>query len=915
MQKDFYQLTITEIYSELKTSMDWLGDDEVADRLKKFWPNKIMEVGGSSIFSKVFHQFKDFMIVLLIVTCGLSIYLWEIRSAVVLWIIVFFNIVIGFLQEYKAGKIMDSLKSLVHPSAKVIRKWKMQEIAVQDLVPGDVVMLEAGDSVPADLRVIESSDFWTNDFALTWESNPVRKIMNVIRGKATLWKRTNMLYMWTTVAMWSGKGIVVTTWHNTILWDIARLSSETETDTSPLQKEINNISLKLTIWTIVLSSILFVLALSIDLSVFESFSFALGIAMALVPQWLPAQISIALSLASQRLSKHDVVVKKLSSVETLWSTTIICTDKTWTLTTNQMTVEEILLWKKLYHVSGSWFQPVWHIVSYDWNPVSSEFKKQWKFFFQGAVFASTAHVVSPDENHKQWYVLWDPTEWALLTMSSKMWFSPEVLRKNYKELVIFPFDSDRKKMSSLRQCDKDKILFVKWSPRSIIDSCTHIFDWEKVSPIKKDDIDFYIDQCHFYSEKAMRTLAFAYKNVKWDDYSSETDPNDVEQWLTFLGVVFMLDPPRQEVPSAMKSAYQAFIDVSVVTWDSALTAKAIAQKVGMENDWKPVFVIKWEELENMTDKEILEKFDHNHVLFSRTAPVDKLRIVSILKKAGHVVAVTGDWINDAPALKRADIWVAMWITWTDVAKDASELILLKDSFGSLVYAIQEWRIIFQNIKKTILSSLTSNGGELFVVLLSLLFASIWWWPMAITPLLILCIDLVWEMLPLMALTWDPAQKWLMSQAPRKVKEHILTKSVVLDLLFAGFLMWLIPFIMFYLHFWFMWVPLWSEVAWTEFYAQAVTVTYVSLLFCQYANILSRRAGLNTVFTKYFFSNKKLLLSLWVSILVVMSLMYVPAIANVVGAKGLYLWDWWLALFAGILYLTIREVQKYFRRKN
>ena len=888
------------------------------------------------------------MIVILIISALLSLYLTEYRSAIVLWMIVLFNAIIWFTQEYKASKIIESLQLLIHPQCKINRGGKLMEVNVSDLVPGDICVLHEGDAIPADCRVIQSKELSCNDFALTGESNPVYKFTDPLFKQLPIGERHNMLFMWTTVATGSGLWVVVAIAKDTVLWQIAQLSQETQSDISPLQKELTNISQKLTIGTLIVWVCLFFIALAINLSTYEAFLFALGIAMSLVPQWLPAQISIALSLASGRLAKQKVIVKQLSSVETLWSTTIICTDKTGTLTKNEMTVQQIFLprindhalidpEKSLFNVTGTGYRPLGNIVDQEWNPVSSQRVRENKFFFLTWLLASNANISWPDKYHPTRHTIGDPTEWALITLAQKAGFEPSLINQKFQEIKEFPFDSERKMMSSMRKHQNEYYIFVKWSPEAILHACTKLYDPTCDDNTSGQDLSictatwfteqtrqYIIDYHNQQASHAMRNLAFAYKKISlsgitvWtngDDDSFDKSNEYVESDLVFLWIVSIIDPPREEVRDAMKNAYKAHIAVTVITGDYAITAQAIAKQVWIDEDGKPIKIIKGSELTLLSDDQIFSLFADNHIIFSRTSPQDKLRIVSLLKDRGQIVAVTGDGINDAPALKKADIGVAMWLTGTDVAKESASLILLEDNFSHLVYAIREGRIIFENLKKIILSSLTSNGGELFVVLLSLLGAWLRWRPIAITPILILCIDLVWEMLPLTALARDPERKNTMTNYPRNPQAYIMQWTTIRDLLRSWFLMWAIPYLIFLfkIHLdgnrWSIWN---LDISSLEL---GGTVTYLILLMCQYANILSRRVGHESIVSNYIFSNKRLIISIFISLALVCCLFYIPIISSTLGTWPIALQDRWLAFGWWLLFLIIRELQKYyFRRK-
>ncbi len=915
-EKSPYQLSVTKCLELFLSTKKWINTEQIKKSRKEYGENKLPNGAQKKWWMTILRQIKDPLMIILAVSAFISAYLGDTNTALVLAVIILFNVVIWFIQEYKADRIMQSLKGLVHPFVNVIREGVEKQIAVENLVPWDIVIIQEWDAIPADLRIIESKELKTNDFALTGESNPAKKFTETLHHKTWIGDQSNMAFMGTAVASGSGTWLVVRTWEDTVLWHIAQLSKSTTQENSPLQKELQDLSEKIMINVLIVWVLLFIIALWLHLPLQEAFLFALWIGMALVPQGLPAQITVALSLASNRLAKQHVVVKKLSSVETLGSTTMICTDKTGTLTKNEMTVQHIWMWGDQYEVTGLWYQPLWTITEPDNTPISSKKIKQRRYFFMTGILASSAHIARPDEYHHTRYTLWDPTEGALITLSEKAGYNKNILNKNYTEAKVYPFDSVRKMMSSIRVVDGKYILFIKGATSSIIEVTTKIFDWNNAKKITKKQQSMIVEQDELRAAEAMRNLSYAYKEIDISQYPTDTswkpifpdNPGEIEDELIFLGIVSMIDPPRKEVKEAMKAAHTAGIAITIITWDFATTAKAIAQKVGLDSDGKEIKIITGKELREMSDKEVYEIFWWGHVIFSRTAPEDKLRIVSILKEHWEIIAVTGDGINDAPALKKADIGVAMWLTWTDVSKNAADMILLQDNFSHLVTAIKEWRLIFQNIKKTILSSLTSNGGELFIVLISLLFTGIFDLPIAITPLLILMIDLVGEMGPLTSLTRDPDAGNVMHENPRNIHEHIVNKNSGIDLVRAGFLMWLIPYLMFLLHIWLTNGSFSRTWLTGEEYATAVSVTYLTILFCQYANILSRRDQ-KKVFNKYFKSNKKLLWSIIISLVLVACILYIPSIGKTVWAGPLRLADWWLAILWWAIYLWIREWQK------
>lgn len=901
---EYYRYGTDESFRALETTPEGLIDDEVKKRLEFYGQNKLPDARKESVFLKALHQVKDLMVVILLVAGALSVYMEDYNSAVVLFLIVVINTSIGFFQEYKAEKIMNSIKMMIHPKAKVIRNGKLAEINSSDLVPGDIVELEEGDSVPADLRIFEQNELATNDFALTGESNPTRKFSHAIDGAVEIGDRNNLTFMGTTVAIGNGRGIVIATGIQTEIGKIAHLSQQEGNDLSPLQKELNHLAKKLTLVTAVIAGAMLLIALGVNFNLKEAFIFAVGIASCMVPQGLPAEVSIALSLASSRLAEKKAIIKKLSAVETLGATHIICTDKTGTLTKNEMTVEKILIGSNEFSVTGPGYEPKGNILNKSGGKLNTE---NFKLFFETGVLASNARINPPDSEHKSWYAIGDPTEAALITLGQKIGLDPKLMDKESPELREFTFDAVRKRMSSVRKHNGKIILFAKGSVQSLLERCDTFWDGEKIRKITDDDKTFIQVKDDEFATQALRVIAFGYK--EFESYSDKTTMESAEQNLTFLGLAAMIDPPREEVKEAMDIAAKAHIRVIIITGDYALTAKAIAKKIGLggQGGDSSVTIVTGKELEAMSDIAVLHELIHSNLIFARTSPENKLRIVDLLKKAGEIVAVTGDGVNDSPALKKADIGVAMGKTGTEVAKDSAEIILLDDSFGTLISAIQEGRTIFRNIGKTVRANLTTNTGELTVVLLSLIASALFNLPLAILTLQILAIDLVGQILPITALTWDPTEESIMTEAPRNTNEHIFNKKTLKTIVWSGGLMGLIAYANFLLLFARNDIPLTGLTSANALYPRAMTITYATLVAVSFMNMLSKRVGsTETVFTSYLWANRRLLLSFVVSLGLVLLLIYGSKFNAFLQTSPLNISDWLYVLLGAVAYLLIYE---------
>jgi Ca2+-transporting ATPase len=911
----YYQFNVEKTLKNLDSRKEGLTPLEVEDRLKLYGKNKLAAIDKESLILKFLSQFKDLMAIILIIAGLLSLYMHSYRDTIIMFSIVIINAIISFVQEYKAERVMDSLKSLVIAKAKVIRYGKEIEIDGESLVPGDIVVLEEGDAVPADIRIIEENTLSANDFSLTGESDPTRKFLHPIEGVTELGSRNNMAFMGTTIATGNGLGVVTSTGMQTELGRIANLSQQTVTELSPLQKEFNDLAKKISYMTLAVAAALFILGIFLHLSLRESFLFALGIAAACVPEGLPAQASVALSLAAGRLAQKKAVIKKLSAVETLGSTHIICTDKTGTLTTNEMTVQKFLIGQQTFDVEGIGYEPKGDINYENGKQISKEDIKKYRLFFENGVFASNAKVRQPDLNHTQWYAIGDPTEAALMTLAEKAGINSAKIDKENPELKEFTFDAVRKRMSSIRNRDGKIVIYSKGSPQALLERCTQYWDGEAVKPLTEECRSFIAKKNDEFAMLALRNLGYAYRELPRYDENMEIE--NTEKNLIWLGMVAMIDPPRKEVKEAIGLALKAFIRVIIITGDYALTAEAIAKKIGMNAGGKDktITVVTGKELNSLSDIDLLHKLIYTNLIFARTSPEDKLRIVTLLKKAGEVVAVTGDGVNDAPALKKADIGVAMGKTGTQVAKDSSELILLDDSFGTLVTAIREGRTIYQNLKKTVTSSMTSNGGELFAVLLSLVGTAFFGYPLAILAVQILAVDLVGEIIPLTFLTWDPAQAKLMTSPPREPNEHIINAKILINITWCGFIMGLFAYANFIMVFFREGASLSNVATDSLIYMRATTLTYISIVFIQWMNILSRRAGDESVFTSYLWSNKRLFLGYGITLIILLLIVYNPIVSHMLYTAPLTMMDWLFAIAASVLYLFIREAYKVVVRKK
>ncbi len=912
----FYRMTAGEVLEALGSSPSGLPRER-ADAIRKLvGPNEITTDASVPKWLLFLKQFRDLLVVILIIAGAISMAIGSYRDGSVMFAIVVINAVIGFVQEYKAGKILEKLREMIKSPAKVLVDGELTELPQNLLVPGDVVEVEAGDKIPADIRLLECFDFRTVEFSLTGESLPQEKYTKVIDEEVIISDQRNMAFMGTLVATGSARGVVVRTGMNTEMGKIARMTRETEEEKSPLQKELSNLAKWLTSIVIVISGILLAVALWQGFSLMTSMILALGIAVAMVPQALPAQVTVALTAASRRLADRKAVVKNLPSVETLGSTTVICTDKTGTLTKNEMTVTRVWFDGGEYTVTGVGYEPKGEILNSEGVVLSEDEISEMEIMLDAATMASNAEIHPPDEDHQTWYPVGDPTEAALITLSTKLGTRSPAEDEENPELHEFPFDSDRKRMSSVRKFGDRVQLAMKGAPDSVLSISKYVYRNGKAVPITAADRKMIMEVNEKFSDQALRVLAVAFRPL--EDDGSDWVMEEVEKDVIFLGLVGMMDPPKEGVEEAVAACRNAGIRIIVMTGDHSITARAVGRQIGLAVSGDPM-VYTGGELERMGDEKLSEILSgEGSIIFSRVSPEHKLRIVDVLKEQDQVVAVTGDGVNDAPALKRADIGVAMGMTGTDVTKEAAELILLDDSFPTLVEAVREGRTIYANLKKTVLASITTNMAELVVVVLGLVAVALGDWAIPILALQILAIDLLAEVAPLTCLTFDPPSPEIMRIPPRDRKVHIMNAGTSPEVMLLGTIIGALAFVNYALGmFRYNGVPFPSglEPPFPVGYMKSTTLAYLTIAFCQFTNIMSRRFEKESIFSRDFFSNRTILWSIVISIVMILTVVYVPGVGRFLYFSGPSLLDWVYVVGAALLYLAVFEIMKAFKRRK
>jgi Ca2+-transporting ATPase len=719
----------------------------------------------------------------------------------------------------------------------------------------------------------------------------------VIQQEAALTDQDNLAFFGTTVARGNALGAVFATGMSTAIGNIAQISQTIERDISPLQQEMNSLAKTLTKLAGIVALLLFALNLllrrdefdSLQLLVNSSLLLAIGVAAACVPQGLPAQISVALSLGVGRLARKRAVVKRLSAVETLGSTTVICSDKTGTITKNEMTILRCWVNGRDLDVSGEGYDPAGEVREHG-RPVSAEQLENIKQFFEDGFLASNGRTHPPDAEHPTWYAIGDPTEAAFMPLAIKAGLAPRELDERFPLIHEVPFDTKRKRMTMVRRHKGRTIGYMKGATASVLDTCNRIHREGEVLPLTDADRQAVTAKAAELSAESLRVIALAYRDFPTDQ--AEFRPAPTERQFVFAGLVAMIDPPRHGVDEAVRLMRGAQVRLFMITGDDPITAQAIAERIGMEQGR----VLTGDGMSALPDAELEAILRERSVIFSRVSPADKYRIVKLLRRMGEVVAVTGDGVNDTLSLKQADIGVAMGKLGSEVAKEAAEIVLIDDDFSTLTAAIREGRTIFQNLKRVILASINCNLGELSVVIIGFIGVAVGL-PIPITAVQILAIDLIAEMLPLMALTFDPPERGLMEQPPRKLGEHIVNRRSLTELCFFGTLMGMAGYFSFYM-----------VLSHEGSIGMSQAAAYASIALVQYVNILSRRTS-QSMFTGYLFANKHLWSAMIVSLLLVLTIINVPEIGLWFGFDPMRATDWIWPVSGAAVFLLAFELRK------
>lgn len=874
---------INETFESLGSKPDGLSSGDAAERLLKYGPNELIETKRKTIFMMFIDQFKDFMILILMAAAVVSGFIGEVADTVAIVVIVILNAIIGFVQEYRAEKAMKALKEMAAPLALVLRDGQLNSIPSSELIPGDIVMLEAGKIVPADMRLTDSAQLKIEEAALTGESVPVEKFTDALHEEsASLGDRKNMAYKGTIVTYGRGSGVIVSTGMETELGRIATLIQEGEEVKTPLQKRLVKFGQRLGMAVLAICAIVFITGLMRGEEPLLMFLTAISLAVAAIPEALPAVVTISLAFGAKKLVKQNALVRKLPAVETLGSVTYICSDKTGTLTLNKMTVEEVYAGGEL-------------ITRDELNKLTVEDNAgdspriSLSTLFKAMALSNDA---APDADGS---IIGDPTEIAFYEAAEGKGFSKNKLEIRFPRIAEIPFDSGRKRMTTFHKTPEGGIIsFTKGSIESVLERSSLIFS-NQASGGKGNGLnEKVLEASERMAKDGLRTLAFAIR--QWDRMPDEIISDNVEKDLTFLGLAGLMDPPREEAKEAVATCRKAGIKPVMITGDHPLTARTIAKRLGIISDGGGVMT--GQELDKLTLEEFEEKVEKIQV-YARVAPEQKIKIIRALQDKGEYAAMTGDGVNDAPALKRADIGVAMGITGTDVAKEASHMILLDDNFATIVKAVKEGRRIFDNIRKFIKYTMTSNSGEIWTIFLPPFLGL----PIPLLPIHILWINLVTDGLPGLALAVEPAEKNIMEKPPRHPQESIFAQGLGYHLFWVGLLMGGVSI---FTQSWFM--SRGSE-GWQ-------TMVFTVLSLSQMGHVLAIRSERESLFTLGLFSNMPLIGAVLLTFILQMSTIYVPVLNPIFRTVPLTAGELSIALLLSSVVFIAVEIEKWwFRRRG
>ena len=878
----WHNLKVPEVLKRLDANQHTgLSADEAARRLARYGPNALQETGRVPWYVVFGRQFVDTLIFILMIAAVIAGALGEWIDAIVILVIVVLNGILGFIQEWKAETAIQALKRMLEPKCNVVRDGVEQNIEAKHLVPGDIVVLKLGDHVPADLRLLETFNLKTDESSLTGESESVTKGVESLPLETELSEKVSIAWMGTSITNGRGLGAVVATGMKTEFGRIAELTQSVGREITPLQRQLAVLGKQLGIISVAISALVAISGWLLGKPLLEMFLTGVALAVAVVPEGLPAVVTITLALGVRHMVKRRALLRRLRASETLGKVTVICTDKTGTLTQNQMTVQKIWLPSGEIEVTGIGYDPAGHFRK-GGEKIDPPQHEDLLALLQTGLNCNNASLIKSDRG---WNEIGEPTEAALVVAAYKAWIEPV---EELKGLVEFSFNSERKRMTVVETVDSSFIAHVKGAPEVILERCTRVLENGGERELTQQDRKAATDEMHRFAENGLRTLALARRELP---LGFPLDENQIESELTLLGIVGIMDPPHLEVPSAVKSAGTAGIRVIMITGDNPKTAMSIAHKIGMS----PQQGVTGQQLDEMNDDALRQTLEQD-VLFARTTPEHKMRIVKILQQMGEVVGMTGDGVNDAPALKQADIGIAMGVRGTDVAKGASDMILTNDNFASIINAVEEGRREYDNIQKFVRYLMSSNMGEVVAIFINVLLGG----PLILLPVQILWMNLITDGVTALALGMEPAERGIMSRPPRKVKEAILNRRSIFAILTIGS----------YIGFSTLWLfQHYLDMGGDNAVPHAQTVAFTAIIMIQMITIFSFRSLHAPIATIGFFTNPWVLFAWMGNFALQLSAVYVPFMQNALHTVPLELKDWGLILLVAAPLFLVTEIYK------
>ena len=901
----YYDQDVNAVFEKLGVSEAGLSSEEAEKRLKEYGENALKEKEETSVLGLFLSQFKSILIIILIIASIISAILGELIDAVVIIFTVFLAGVLSFVQEYRAEKAIELLRSLTSPEAVVIRDGAERKIPSQKLVPGDLILIQTGDRISADARVIKEFNLKIDESSLTGESVPVQKSIEALPSETPEADRINMVYAGTAVAYGRGSAVVTATGMETAFGELAGLLGTIERARTPLQESLDKFGRWIGIATLIIVAFVAMLGIFYGFPLLDMFLWGVALAVAAIPEALPAVVTVGLGLGVRRMVKRHALVRKLPSVETLGATNVICSDKTGTLTQNKMTVERIYVNGQVLKVTGGGYSPEGEFFSRDQKVAADDMHLH--ALLLGSALCNDASLL---EENKEWKIKGDPTEAALVVAAAKAGLHKGDLDQKCPRLGEIPFSSERKRMTTFNELEsgsgnfpaKGLVAFSKGAPEVILDSCTEILLDGEIKPLSSELRQEILGKVREMADQALRVMGFSFhppdEEISPEKVSSgEIKAEKIEEDMVFSGLMGMRDPPREEVKVAIQTCADAGIKTVMITGDHKVTASAIAKELGIlkEND----LILTGSELDSLEDREFEEKVERVSV-YARVYPTHKLRVVEAFKKKGYVVAMTGDGVNDAPALKAADMGIAMGITGTDVSKEASSMILTDDNFASIVAAVEEGRNIFKNIKNFITYGLSAHIGEVLIVLICILG----WQILPLLAVQILWINLITDGLPPMALSVEPPDIGIMKRKPRNVEEGLVTRREIAAGVGLGGLIALQALI----------VLIWALDKGFPI-EKLQTLIFTLVVFSEMFNAFNWRSDRYSVFSLGLFTNRPLVYAVLTTVILQLMVIYIPFFQTAFRTVPLSLSDWEVVLVLASTTLISMELVKYFSGKK